>query len=98
MKKVQLDKCKKYPSIRMALKSLFPDQNGGDHRRHVHGRVALSANGTFLVTSEREGFRTRQYVVRKLSTSEEGRVSANPVYTTSWGHLATNKMIELASA
>ena len=56
----------------------------------------MGKTGVFMVTSENQGFTSdRMYVVRKI-TNEDGRVSAKPLASFSWGHVATQKMMELA--
>lgn len=94
---MQLVKSYKHPDIRAGLRSLFPDQTGGPANRHIHGKVAISKNGTYFVTAERAGWRGRKYVVRKIS-NEDGYLTAKPLFETAWGHIAMDKMVELAVA
>ena len=87
-----------HKDIRRSMRHLFPDHMGGPAHRHIHGKVVMSKRGVFMVTSESTGFRGKKYVVRKVENNSDdgGRVTANPVFTSRWGHLAMDKMIELA--
>lgn len=95
-KNIQLDRMRDHKGLRSSLHELFPDHEGGENKRHVHGKIAIGPRGVYFVTSERAELRDRVFVVRKINKEGEN-TTADTVATFKWGHLADQVKLELAS-